>query len=149
MVVKNIFLLRHAEYVRGTNPDPDLSKNGIEQACKLARKIMQLVDEDVEIWTSTAQRACQTAEIIGRAITSPVIIKEKLWSQGVDKPPDFIWLHNEIDKFKMENLIIVSHLEYVHDFPPMLDFFKHSVEYAEGVVMNMEEKTCRKIFWSW
>lgn len=134
-MAKRIYLLRHASYASG-NSDPGLSSYGEKQALELANKIISDInnpDEKVEIWTSSANRANETAEIIQKTMqVDSLQVKEKLWSD-CDHHEDFGWLKGMLDEFEGENLIIVSHLEYVRLFPKEIGFGINHAEYAEGV----------------
>jgi hypothetical protein len=72
-----------------------------------------------------------------------------LWSDNAH-PHDFEWLKAELSNFQNEGtLIIVSHLEYVQDFPSVLGFRGNSLSYAEGVIIVDDEMSwiswCRDI----
>jgi phosphohistidine phosphatase SixA len=134
--MRKIFLVRHADYAFGD--DPGLSDLGKEQALNLANKIKANLNSDngsVVIWTSSAKRAKETAQIIKQELSlAQITAEEKLWS---DKrhPHDFNWLKNQLNSFNGENLIIVSHLEYVREFPEQLGFNQNKSGYAEGVLI--------------
>ena len=142
-MVQQIFLVRHADYFGG-GPDPSLSDEGKNQSLNLAEKIkVRLGDGEVTIWTSPANRARETAEIIKQEMQlADLAVKEKLWSDK-DHPHDFPWLKEQIESFEGEVLIIVSHLEYVREFPAELGFYKNKAGYAEG--MLIEGKTYSKL----
>lgn len=134
--LKNLVLVRHAAY-DGGGPDPKLSSGGKEQSSDLAAAIRSLVgQEKVIIWSSSAARAKETAEIIKQEMSlAELIIEEKLWSDNAH-PHDFNWLKQKLDEFEGENLIIVSHLEYVRQFPPRLGFNYNNAGYASGVLIR-------------
>ena len=142
-MVQQIFLVRHAAY-SGGGPDPSLSDEGKNQSLSLAEKIKaRLGDGEVTIWTSSANRARETAEIIKQEMQlADLVAKEKLWSDK-DHPHDFPWLKEQIESFEGKILIIVSHLEYVREFPIELGFYKNQAGYAEG--MLIEGKTYSKL----
>ena len=90
----------------------------------------------VVIWTSSANRAKETAQIIKQEMQlAEMIIHEKLWSDNQHRQ-DFDWLQKELDNFTEGNLVIVSHLEYVRQFPERLGFNRNNAGYAEGVLIE-------------
>ena len=137
---KKIFLLRHADY-KPDKKDPELSEDGKLQADILAEKIKSNLNgniENVTIWTSSANRAKGTAEIIQKKLQllREPIEHDKLWSGKGGHGEDFDWLKNELDNFSGEVLVIVSHLEYVHRFPRKLGFGSNEAKYAQGVLIQ-------------
>jgi phosphohistidine phosphatase SixA len=139
---KKIFLVRHAE-----NSGASLSDAGKRQAVVLAQAIKREMgsEEPVIIWTSTADRAMETTEIIRQniqPIEAEIITQEKLWSDGEHRY-DFDWLKKMLGNFTGETLIIVSHKEYVQRFPEEIGFPENEAEYAQGVLIQNER--CTKI----
>jgi phosphohistidine phosphatase SixA len=140
-MAKRIFLLRHARKESGSG-DLGLSLAGKKQAENLAQKLKNEIgdSENVLILTSSACRARETADIINSVLlsefgTQELISEEKLWSDA-SHPYDFDWLKGEISNFKGDNLVIVSHLEYVNQFPYMLGYPENDASYAEGVMIK-------------
>lgn len=145
---EKIILIRHGEY-SGIG-DVGLNREGKERSVKIAEKIAEIIKGDtIGIWSSTANRSKDTAEIIMLQLNAYSIKwKEKLWSDDNHKE-DFRWLLEEIKKIRMNNdnwLIIVSHLEYVNDFPRKLGHKEiiHAGK-SEGIVIN--DNTIEKISW--
>ena len=146
--MEKIFLVRHAIYNQDFDGDnPDLSNYGREQALRLAFILKENLGADVSktvIWSSPAKRAQQTAEIIQQKLgLSEVVLHEKLWS-AKGHPQDFPWLKEELIReelkgVKKENLIIISHLEYVNDFPVSLGFLGNRAGYAKGVLIHNDQ----------
>lgn len=130
---KQLFLVRHADY-SGGGPDPVLSEYGKEQSLELAQKIKQALQPgNITIWTSSANRAHETAQIIKQELQLvDMVVEEKLWSDNQHRQ-DFNWLKGKLDEFNGEILIIVSHLEYVRQFPAKLGFPENNAGYARGV----------------
>lgn len=128
-----LFIVRHADY-SGGGPNPSLSNWGKEQSLKLAQEIKQvLVEGSVTIWSSSANRASETAEIIKQEMQlADMRIEDKLWSDN-RHIHDFDWLQKQIENFKGDVLIIVSHLEYVREFPSKIGFRENNAGYAQGV----------------
>ncbi len=140
--MKILFLLRHAAYRSGEGGDPRLSDHGKEEALELAKKIKAIIGDSkdaITIWSSSAKRAAETAEIIQQEIPlAELVIEEQLWSGGGHRE-DFHWLKQKLDEFDGEILIIMSHLEYVRDFPAKIGFSRNWADYAEGVKIENGE----------
>lgn len=137
MILENgvIFLVRNGAYTDlGSNPK--LSDRGIQQVYGIARKIkasLSGADNQCVIWSSPANRAMKTTEIITRVLpATEVFIEEKLWSDSSHRH-DFDWLKKKLENFDGDVLIIVSHLEYVNWFPVEIGFKRNTARYAEGV----------------
>lgn len=136
----NLILVRHAHYKPYRSLDLPLSEDGLEQAKCLAQKIKEEVgQDDITIWTSTAQRAKDTALAVKSEL---FLVKEfqefeKLWS-GYNQ--DFKWLLNKLQNAEITGtLIIVTHQEYVRVFPRYLGFKRNEASYAEGIVIKNNE----------
>lgn len=138
---KIVYLLRHAAY-EGPVADPSLSLHGVRQAGVLGRIVLDDLKGVVPvIWSSTAKRASETALAINAVFGNlEMTLFEKLWSDK-EHNHDFEWLEKEIDSFDGKALIIVSHLEYVQDFPSFLGFAPNDARYAQGVCL--EDGECR------
>lgn len=137
---KKIFLLRHAEYLSG-RVNSGLSDYGRSQAKNLAERIKREINDapNVTIFTSTANRAKETALIIKESLTNAVLIEyEKLWSDG-SHIEDLGWLRSKIKNFDGDILIIISHLEYVNYLPEKLGFCMKDAGYAQGVLIKDDE----------
>jgi phosphohistidine phosphatase SixA len=136
MNIKKLYLVRHAEY-EGDGADPFLSLTGKRMAATLGQKIRHsLGSEESVIWTSSANRAVETAHIIKEQLRRTELVKfDKLWSDK-KHPHDFEWLKAQLESCKGVTLIIVSHLEYVQDFPTALGFRKNYAQYTEGVLIE-------------
>ena len=140
---KKIFLLRHADYLSGVGVEnPGLSSYGEKQAKSLSDKIKANLngdDENITIWTSSANRAKETALIIKENFPNAEFIEnEKLWSDNKHLP-DFNWLEQELKSFYGNTLIIISHLEYIQDFPATIGFSESDADYAEGVLIENDK----------
>jgi phosphohistidine phosphatase SixA len=135
--LKNLILVRHADYDQDDGHDPKLSSTGVFQSRGLALAIKKVIGrEKTTIWSSSAVRAKETAEIIQQEMNpAELIIEEKLWSDKKHRH-DFDWLKQRLEEFEGENLIIVSHLEYVRLFPLMLGYDDNNAGYAGGVLIR-------------
>ena len=137
---KVLFLIRHAAY-EGEGDDPELSDFGREQATQVGKKIARYISglqerKSIQIWTSTAKRAAQTAlQIQQEQQRVNFLRKEKLWSDDNHKE-DFPWLQVEVAKSSSDVLIIVSHFEYVRLYPEFIGFNANESGYAEGVIIT-------------
>ncbi len=132
-----IFIVRHAKQ-KLEKENPPLSEIGIEQANSLAKDIFSKIrSENVTIWTSSAKRAFETAEIIRKTLfASQLIIEDKLWADN-NHSYDFDWLKAKIQAFRGDVLIIVTHMEYVQEFPfEKLGMPENNAQYAEGILIE-------------
>jgi len=136
MNIKKLYLVRHADYAGGGS-DPSLSESGLQNATNLGMNIRRdLGQENVVIWTSSAARAAETAQNIKQELSlAEVITYPELWSDNSHRF-DFDWLKEKLENFTGENLVIVSHLEYVRMFPRVLGFPGNSAGYSEGVLIE-------------
>ena len=119
---KRIFIVRHGQSDGGG--DQGLSTNGVFQAKRLGKNIKDIIgDDSVTMWSSAAQRAKETAAMIDHSLDCDFNQFELLWADNWHQH-DFKWLEGMIENWEMEdetnNLVIVTHLEYVNDFPRRL-----------------------------
>ncbi len=132
-----LFLLRHADYAGGSNPG--ISETGRAQALQLAEKINSYLHEGekVEIWTSSANRGLETAEVLqGELPCNYFGSFRQLWSDN-NHSYDFDWLESMIKGFHGKSaLVIISHLEYVRYFPSRLGHRGNNADYAQGVLIH-------------
>lgn len=135
---KKIFLLRHADYLAGVE-NPGLSDQGKQQAKNLAGKIKANLNgdsENITIWTSPANRAVETALIIKEQFPDADFNEhEKLWSDNKHRY-DFDWFKDQLGNFKNGVLIVLSHLEYIQEFPEMIGFRQNDAGYAQGILIE-------------
>lgn len=137
---KTIIIVRHAEYVNDPkNPrDASLSEKGMEQSKHLAFGLSELIDlkSQIVIWSSPANRAMETACILKNKleIQTEIVSKDLLWADKWHKH-DFDWLRKEIENSEDETIIIVSHLEYVQDFPALIGGVSNEAEYTQGIII--------------
>lgn len=139
----SLFVVRHAEY-EGLG-DNSLSALGREQALSLAEKICEkLLPGEVTIWTSTAKRAVETAEIIKSFLEQHskevlLVAHNSLWS-GDKHLYRLGWLADMVSNYQGNNLVTVTHLEYVEHFPERFGFYADDPDYAEGVCIQNGKK---------
>lgn len=135
---KKIFLLRHADYIPGIE-NSGLSDHGKQQAKKLAGKIKVNLNGDSEhvtIWTSPANRAVETALIIKEQFPECNFSEhEKLWSDNKHSY-DFDWFEKQLDSFHEGVLIVISHLEYIQEFPEIIGLPGNDASYAQGILIE-------------
>lgn len=151
--LKKVFILRHGDYIRKPNdPDPILSEQGKADAQKLADKINSVIGErQAVILTSPAKRAFEMAKIIEQTVkTKSFTTEEKLWCDNTHHNKDFKWLKSVINGFDDldddEVLVIISHMEYVQDFPEELGFSRNSSEYASGIMITYDTSPICELF---
>jgi phosphohistidine phosphatase SixA len=142
-----VILVRHADYNLATGNNPEISEKGKVQTTKLAGAIKKfLKDGGIHtIWTSPAARALQTANILAAELCINVeLCHEKLWSDNTHTP-DFSWLQQMVGEYAdipplCDVLIIVTHLEYVQQFPAYIGLKENQAAYTCGIVMDWTER---------
>lgn len=147
--MERLILFRHGRY----NGSLELSDEGRQQMEVLAEKIRPELSggKRALILSSTAPRARQSAEVVGGILELAIELHEVLWSDN-DHVEDFDATLALIQDRQEEAdvLILVSHLEYVEDFPrffgrKVLDVPVQSMDpgYAEGCIIDCASKTVR------
>lgn len=122
--MKKLVIVRHGVY----SDDDCLTDFGKWQIKSLAQKILEHTAEGkVVLLSSTADRARQSAEIIGSILGVEHQLHEILWSdcdhaEDYNKVLDLIRSRKEVFDF----IILVTHLEYGERFPS--HFGKHELE---------------------
>lgn len=122
--MKKLFLVRHGQYDNGRGHDPELSSVGRQEVKISAGRIDKILNgEPASIWSSTAARATMTANVLSANLnidTLDIDYFKELWA---DNHPDHkyqpVWLMEQLRAFEGDNLIIVTHMEYV-DYIPWL-----------------------------
>lgn len=108
-----LIIIRHGDY-DGVN----LSDFGKRQMAELGNRLMPQINGDVLILSSTAPRARESAEILGKAFNVSIEDHEILWSDRShyeDFPKVLELVRSK--KEEVDVLILVTHLEYVYGFP--------------------------------
>lgn len=133
-----VILVRHADY-QPLGEDPGLSDKGREHAKSLSQVIAKFIkDGDIcDIWTSPTLRAYNTSEILNQLLTISIGLSHE---QLGPNRGDLQWLEQMIEDYASDTqcgvLIIVTHLEYVQQFPAYLGLPENSSPYACGVVID-------------
>ena len=147
--MKNLLLLRHGYY-----QGEDLDENGKEQMEEIARQVAeQKWTGKTVVMTSAAPRASQSAQVIADALNVPVAhVTDAFWSDNRHRQDnDRFKAELESHKGDADNIILVSHPEYVKDLPSnlTLNFPKRADRYERskgaGVIINFETQTCQEI----
>lgn len=113
--MNKLVITRHGPY----GPDYCLNDRGRKQMRLLAEQLRPQIDGDkIVILSSTADRARQSAEILGEVLGATHQLHEVLWSEGSRLPNhgkvlELIRAHEG----NAETLILVTHLEYGEEFP--------------------------------
>lgn len=115
-ICTKLLLVRHGDYY---NHNQRLNVNGVEQITSIASKLAQIVrDQRIQIISSTAKRASESADIIAKTLNCNYEQNEIFWSE--DKhPEDFVSALNIIKSYSdtTDAIIIVTHFEYMAWFP--------------------------------
>jgi len=130
--VKNLFLIVHGlrAYVNG-----GLTGDGENQALDLAIKFTNLkLQGKTKIISSSILCSMQTADIIRYCLNLDDKIYPIIGAACLEV--DFSWLKNEMDNFDGDNLIVISHRDYVNRFPVHLGFKENQCCCAEGVLIR-------------
>ncbi|HNW09126.1 MAG TPA: histidine phosphatase family protein [bacterium] len=113
--MNHLILVRHGDY----SHTGQLNNRGIIQIESLAQKIKMVSNGNrALILTSPADRARQSAEILGRNLSAQLITENILWSD-CDHMEDFEGVLELVraQSDQTETLILVTHYEYVESFP--------------------------------
>lgn len=122
--MKKLVVVRHGDYEDEDNDDEKLSSLGEKQIAQLAEKLeSHLNGFSVVILSSTALRARQSAEILVDKFGAAFEGLDLLWSGEGGKSfgtfMDFKKLLKMIEERKeqAEVYVLVTHYEYIEDFP--------------------------------
>ncbi len=121
-IMKKIVVIRHGQYdvVSG-----NLTKQGEGQIENLARSLRQKLLGKTFILTSPAPRTRQTANLLGELLHAEIQEQPILWSGG-DAPPQTCFDPPAVLEFivslqqQVENVMVVTHWEYVETLPRLL-----------------------------
>jgi len=144
--MKKLIVVRHGEY------GPTISLNNLErnQIGSLTDRLHRLVDgASILLLSSTALRASESADILGKAFHVEVESHYFLWSANrykVDFPAVLELVQSRQDMADV--IILVTHLEYVEGFPAYfcervlgIRCYTHSIGKGQAVVIDCQNKT--------
>jgi phosphohistidine phosphatase SixA len=137
--LKTLLLLRHSNCERGYY-NPCLTDRGKEKALTTACKLRKILGEDcsLTIWCSTARRSRETAMIFQQIFKHATLVEFKnLWGDE-DHKEDFAWFEKQLQSFTGENLLIITHFNYVNEYALRLKLIliMDNVPYAEGILIQ-------------
>ncbi|MFC1594974.1 histidine phosphatase family protein [Patescibacteria group bacterium] len=148
--MKKLIVVRHGQY----SINDHLSDHGRSQMAILADNIKSLVNnESVLILSSTADRARESAEILGERLVAnieefKILCAEDSYRENLQRVLELVLSRQD----KANVLILVTHYGYVGDFPKYYgdEELKVQLEYrrpgkAEGLVIDRENKTVTRI----
>lgn len=116
--MKNLIIIRHAKSSWEAplkDIDRPLTQKGIDNAHYVAEKCISYLPSNFVIWSSTAKRASETAQIFAQTISYPlesIIFKEELYTFEVNKLEHVIKSCSNV----FENVIIFGHNEAITNF---------------------------------
>ncbi|KGO83467.1 phosphohistidine phosphatase [Flavobacterium beibuense F44-8] len=116
--MKNLILIRHAKSSWDApliDKDRPLSKRGIDDAHLVASAVSGYLPKTFMVWSSTAQRAKNTAYIFAETLSIPIeniLFKDDLYTFEVKKLENII---KSCDN-KYDNLILFGHNEAITNF---------------------------------
>ncbi len=114
--MKKLIVVRHGQY----DNTGHLSDAGHEQIRVLASKLKKLIDENMSIvvLTSPASRARESADIISNVLGVKTEESDVLLSEGILHPMNLSRALEFVkSKDKTDIIILVTHFDYVADFP--------------------------------
>lgn len=157
---KRVIVIRHGHY----GQDHNLSEQGKNDIANLAIKLLpEIQGEDIICLTSMAPRALQSAEILQKkwaeqGVETQFEKKYEIWSgndagrerrrlqedeQKKVSVHDFDWLQQFIEKDYHEVIVVVTHLEFVEDFPELLGMRGKEIDKGTAMILGMETKNQR------
>jgi len=140
--MKNLIIIRH-----GTHNGSSLNGWGEVQMEIIAREIkMVSKEENFTLLASSAERAVQSAEVIGKILNVELdSTSEKFWSDETHRQNNNEFQQALNEKIgKAENVIIVTHLEYAKEMPYIFtENFpvranKQELWTGSGIIINFE-----------
>ncbi len=134
--MKQLIVVRHGHY----GYDDRLNDYGRNQIGMLAEKLKSTMNgETVMVLTSTADRARESAEIIGSVLCVGFEEYAILWSEACH-PEDFPGTLELVRSFKdeIDVLVLVTHYEYVEDFPSYFAKKELGISMCSGLIEKGE-----------
>ena len=114
--MKRVVLVRHGEY----GPDDHLDERGYRQLTDLCLSLDGYFRAwgRIQLLTSTADRAMESAEILARVLPARPEALDLLWSER-SHPEDLAGLFRLLeDRADLaDTFVLVTHFEYVNEFP--------------------------------
>ena len=116
--MKNLILIRHAKSswdLPVLDKERPLAHKGIKDAYLMSEKVLGYLPNSFVFWSSTAQRASQTAKIFAETLKCPpelIVFKDSLYTFDEKQ------LEEEIKKCndRFDNLIVFGHNPAITDF---------------------------------
>lgn len=159
---EKVILIRHGDYIQEL--PFDLSEWGKKNISELAVKLLsEIRGKEVVFISSMANRASQSAEILQKVweengISLSFEKKYEVWS-GTDAYKesarllekeqknvsvyDTNWLTEFIKNADQEVIVVVTHLEFVDDYPLELGFFSsRDINKGEALILDFETMKC-------
>ena len=115
-MIKKLILVRHGQYDNAGH----LTDYGREKIKILAKKLKQLVDDEmlVVVLASPAERTSESAEVISKMFGVEFEKTDSLLSEGALYPMNLSRALELVkSKDKADIIILVTHFDYVADFP--------------------------------
>ena len=116
--MKNLIIIRHAKSswdVPVTDKEREIVKSGVESIKKVAQEAKSIILEAFVIWSSTATRAMQTANVFCTELNidiTKIVLKDNLYTFDANELFSIIKnCDNNID-----NLIVFGHNSAITDF---------------------------------
>ena len=154
-MAKKVIIIRHGDYDGNHN----LSEYGKESISRLAMKLLPEIERKTIVCISSmASRGIQSSEILQtkwkkNGISIAFEKKYEVWS-GNDayrerrrlleqeerdiSVQNFDWLKAFIENAIEEIVIVMSHLEFVEDFPEMLGFKGEEIDKGQAMILDLE-----------
>lgn len=135
-----LILVRHGDY----DQDLQLSNFGRNQMSQLAERLRRDIDGvNTRLMSSPADRAIESAKVIGEALNLEVEEHEILWSDNTH-PEDVEGVLQLISSHEdgTEVLILVTHFEYLLMLPFAygMKIFSPSVEKGEALIIDRDQE---------
>lgn len=145
-----LVIVRHGHY----DSNDQLSECGRVQIRELSKKLKSSINgSPLLILTSNQDRARQSAEILGSAFNVGFEEYEILWSEG--KHPEDLPGALELIRSRKndaEVIVLVTHYEYVEDFPRYfgknelgVELRSHLIDKGQAWVIDCQQKTIKHI----
>ncbi|MEF3254252.1 MAG: histidine phosphatase family protein [Deferribacterales bacterium] len=144
-----IYFFRHAEAVDRTKWEDDdlkrpLTKNGIKSFKYFLKSIYKNLKKPDIIFSSEAERAKETAEIIGKYLDSPISIDGRL-----NPGSDIMQYKLLIDEINEKGFKIVTIVSHEPDLSQYISFYlsdsNFSIKLKKGAFCHVKDKTLHNL----